>query len=84
MDLRTTFGKNLKYYRFKNNFSQEKLAELADISTNYVSQTELGQHSVDFLVIERLSKALNIEPFQLFLKANDEKLPRRIDMKYRK
>ena len=80
MNLRSTFGKNLKSYRFQKKFTQAKLAEKIDVSTNYISRIELGKHSVDFDKIEELCKHLNIEPFQLFLKPKDEKLPRRIDM----
>lgn len=80
MDLRRIFGKNLKYYRFQKKYSQAKLAEMVDISSNYVSQLERGKHSVDFDVLEDICKYLGIEPFQLFLKPKEEKLPRRIDM----
>ena len=81
MDLRQIFGKNLKSFRFQNGLTQEKLAELVDISINYVSQLEAGLHSADFDVIERLSKCLNIEPYQLFLEPKNEILPKRVDMK---
>ena len=81
MNLRHIFGRNLKSYRHKKGYTQAKLAEMTDISTNYVSQLELGQHSVDFDILERLCKCLEIEAFQLFLKPKDENLPRRIDMK---
>ena len=82
MDLRFIFGKNLKYYRFKKKYTQEKLAELIDVSPNYISQLEAGLHSADFGVIEKLAEKLDIEPFQFFLEPKEHKLPRRIDMKY--
>lgn len=80
MDLQRIFGKNLKYYRFQKKLTQQDLAEKADLSVNYISQLENGQHSADFTVIERLSKVLSIEPFQLFLTPKDMDFPRRIDM----
>ena len=81
MNLRTTFGKNVKYYRFQSKYTQEKLAEKINISPTYLSEVERGMHSLDFDKIEKLCKILNIEPFQLFLpKKQDIKLPRRIDM----
>ena len=81
MNLRTIFGKNVKHYRFQSKYTQEQLAEKADISTTYLSEIERGIHSLDFDKIEKLSKALNIEPFQLFLPNNfNTSLPRRIDM----
>jgi len=80
MDVRYTFGKNVKYYRFLNHYTQAQLAELIDISPTYLSELERGMHSLDFDKIGLLSKSLKIEPFQLFLQAKDINLPRRIDM----
>lgn len=70
----------MKYYRFQNNFTQEKLAEKLNISTTYLSELERGMHSMDFDKIEKLCTSLNIEPFQLFLQPKDLNLPKRIDM----
>lgn len=81
LNLKITFGKNIKYYRFQKGFTQEQLAEKIDISTTYLSELERGMHSLDFEKIERLSSILNVEPFQLFLTYNNRNLPRRIDMK---
>lgn len=80
MNVRHTFGKNLKYYRFQKNYTQAKLAEKIDISPTYLSELERGMHSLDFDKIGILSECLGIEPFQLFLQAKDVDLPRRIDM----
>ncbi len=80
MNLKHVFGKNLKFYRFQKKYTQAKLAEKIDVSTNYISRIEMGKHSVDFEKIEELCKYLDIEPFQLFLKPKNEYLPRRIDM----
>ena len=81
MELKKTFGKNVRYYRFKKKYTQAKLAELLDVSTNYVSRMERGQHSTSFDVIEELSKILDIEPYKFFLKSKDTDLPLRVDMK---
>ena len=81
MNLRSLFGKNLKYYRFQSRLTQEKLAEKINISPTYLSEIERGMHSLDFDKIEKLCKCLNVEPFQLFLPHNHNvNLPRRIDM----
>ena len=61
IELKKTFGKNVRYYRFKKKYTQAKLAELLDVSTNYVSRMERGQHSASFDVIEELSKILDVE-----------------------
>ena len=81
MNLRNIFGKIVKHYRFQVKYTQEQLSEKADISTTYLSEIERGMHSLDFDKIEKLSNALNVEPFQLFLPSNfNTNLPRRIDM----
>ena len=67
MNLKQTFGKNVKYYRFKNHYTQEKLASLVNTSPKYISRIELGQHNPSLDMIEKIAKALNIEPNKLFL-----------------
>lgn len=60
MILRQTFKDNLIYYRKKKKLSQEKLAELSDISTNYIGDIERGNRKVTIDTIEKISKGLNI------------------------
>lgn len=57
---------NIKYYRYTNNLSQEKLAELCSLSPRYITDIERGKHTPTILKIERIAKALNIEPYVLF------------------
>ncbi len=57
---------NVKYYRYKNNLSQEKLAELCNLSPRYITDIERGLHCPTIPKIELISKALNIEPYELF------------------
>jgi len=68
MDLKQIFGNNIKYYRYQRKITQEKLSELADISLSYLSQIENGNYGPSFETIELLSKVLNVEPFELFIK----------------
>ena len=35
---------NIKYYRYVNNYSQEKLAELSKLSSRYITDVERGLH----------------------------------------
>ena len=55
-----SFGKNLQMLRKKNQLSQERLAEMLDVSRQAVSKWELGEGypEVDKLLI--LSKKLNV------------------------
>lgn len=58
---------NIKYYRYLNNFSQEKLAELCRLSPRYITDVERGLHCPTIPKIESIAKAFNIEPYQLFI-----------------
>ena len=40
MKLKTILGKNVKYHRYRKNYTQEKLAELLQVSPNYVGRLE--------------------------------------------
>lgn len=58
---------NIKYYRYINNYSQEKLAELSKLSPRYITDVERGLHCPTIPKLEMLAKSLNIEPYQLFI-----------------
>lgn len=58
---------NIKYYRYVNNYSQEKLAELSKLSPRYITDVERGLHCPTIPKIESIAKSLKIEPYQLFI-----------------
>lgn len=58
---------NIKYYRYLNNYSQEKLADLSQLSPRYITDVERGLHCPTIPKIESIAKSLNIEPYQLFV-----------------
>lgn len=58
---------NIKYYRYVNNYSQERLAELSKLSPRYITDVERGLHCPTIPKIESIAKSLNIEPYQLFI-----------------
>lgn len=58
---------NIKYYRYLNNYSQEKLAELSKLSPRYITDVERGLHCPTIPKIESIANSLNIEPYKLFL-----------------
>lgn len=58
---------NIKYYRYVNNYSQERLAELSELSSRYITDVERGLHCPTIPKIESIAKSLNIEPYQLFV-----------------
>ena len=64
-DLRTVLGGNLKRYRTIKGFSQAKLAEILDISTNFVSDMETGKRWLSSDTLVNLADALNVEVYEL-------------------
>lgn len=66
MTLKQVLGKNIRYFRFKNNLTQEKLAEFLDISVTYVSDIELGKSNVSLDLIEKIAHYFEQEYKELF------------------
>lgn len=64
----TIFCDNVRYYRKLNQLTQEKLAELADISISYVKQIESSNEykNISLTTILKISKALDIGVTTLF------------------
>jgi transcriptional regulator with XRE-family HTH domain len=65
--LREILGKNLRENRRKCGFSQEKLAEMAGISTQYLAMIEIARKFPTAEVLERLAGAMGIKVYELFL-----------------
>ncbi len=64
---------NIKYYRYLNNYSQEKLAELSKLSPRYITDVERGLHCPTIPKIEAIANSLNIEPHILFMNLDRDK-----------
>lgn len=64
---------NIKYYRYVNNYSQEKLAELSKLSPRYITDVERGLHCPTIPKLESIAKSLNIEPYILFMNEDRDK-----------
>ena len=64
---------NIKYYRYVNNFSQEKLAELSKLSPRYITDVERGLHCPTIPKLEVIANSLNIEPHILFMNTERDK-----------
>jgi len=65
-DIKEIFAENLKKNRREKGLTQEKLAEIADISLRYIAMLELGKSFPSGEMLEKLAKALDIQAFQLF------------------
>ena len=58
---------NIKYYRYVNNYSQEKLAELAHVSRSHISAIEAPgiAHPFSLEVFYNIADALEVDPADL-------------------
>ena len=72
-DLFKVIGKNIKYYRSlynleKGKMTQEKLAELADVSTALIANVESDKinQGISVFTLWKISKALEIHVENLF------------------
>lgn len=59
------FGNNVQKYRKNKHLSQEKLAEIACLHRTYIGMIERAEKNITLINIEKISKALNVEIFDL-------------------
>ena len=60
-ELLLKLGNKIRYERVRRHFSQEKLAELANINMRSVSTIECGATDVKFSTLYKIANALEIE-----------------------
>lgn len=56
----TEIGKRIKIARIREGISQEKLAELVELSPSHMSNIETGTTRVSLVAIVRIANALNV------------------------
>ena len=66
-DLRNTMGANLKRYRKNKGLSQGQLAEILDISPNFISELETGKRWLSSDTLVSMAEALSIEAYELLM-----------------
>lgn len=66
MSLKKIVGKNIRYYRLKIGWTQEKLAIRAKLHSHYLSRLELGQENATLETLEKVAKTLQLDPKELF------------------
>jgi len=74
-EIRAIFGKNVKIFRTRRNWSQSDLAEHANISLNFLGDIERGNKWPHPDTLTKLADALEIKVFELFIEENDEFIP---------
>jgi transcriptional regulator with XRE-family HTH domain len=59
------FGATVRDFRTKLGYSQEMLAEIANLHRTYIGGVERGERNVSLINIIRLASALKVAPSQL-------------------
>ncbi len=59
------FGESVRRLRNSKGLSQEKLAELAGLHRTYIGMIERAEKNITLVNIEKIAKALNVEPKEL-------------------
>jgi len=65
-DLRKVLSFNMKQYRKKLGFSQAKLAEMVNVSNNYIALIETGRRFPSITMLELIAATLKIDILELF------------------
>jgi DNA-binding XRE family transcriptional regulator len=65
MDLRDILAANLRRLRNEKGLAQDDLAYEAKVSRSYLSQLEKGSFYASLKILEKLAKALGVEPHEL-------------------
>ena len=60
------FGKRLKSLRLDHNLTQLELAEILDMSPNFIGMIERGERNTTVENVFKIARALNIKPSNLF------------------
>jgi transcriptional regulator with XRE-family HTH domain len=71
--IKAIFGANIKYYRKKQRFSQEKLAEKLGITPKHLSTIETGTTFVSASLLEKFAGQLHVSASALFY--SDDETP---------
>ncbi|MDD3594166.1 MAG: helix-turn-helix transcriptional regulator [Candidatus Gastranaerophilales bacterium] len=62
-----TIQQNIKKYRLQKGLTQDRLSEMAGISSDYLSEIERGKCIPSLKRLILIAKTLDIEPYKLLL-----------------
>ena len=66
-ELKKLLGKRIREIRVARNLTQENLSELTDIGASSISKIESGHFHPTDENLERIAKALKVEPYKLYM-----------------
>lgn len=72
MDIKNTFGKNVRLTREKLGWSQEELAEFSGYHRTYISGIERGRRNPTISVSQNIAKALAVPLHKLLCEVKRE------------
>jgi len=64
-DPRTMFGTAVRRERLRRKFSQEELADRAELDRSYIGQVERGETNISLMNLVKIADALNVGPERL-------------------
>lgn len=64
-DLQKIVGLNVRRLRHARGMSQEALAHEVDVHRTYIGGIERGERNLSLRSVERLAKAIGVEPIEL-------------------
>ncbi len=67
-------AKQIIFHRKQNNYSQEKLAEKADVHPTYIGKIERGEMNPSIVFLDKIARAFNITLAQLLTFPDDKKI----------
>lgn len=61
-----TIGERVRYFRLYRGFTQEELAEKANVHYTYIGGIERGERNISLETLNKITEALEISPTDLF------------------
>lgn len=71
MDAVVLLGLNVRKYRKQKSMTQEELGLDTEMERSYVSDLERGTRNPSVRAVERLAKALDVQPYLLLMPIED-------------
>lgn len=59
-------GKIIRYYREKNNFTQEYVSDLSQIDRTYIARIEAGKANPSIKVLHKIARIFNLTLSEFF------------------
>jgi transcriptional regulator with XRE-family HTH domain len=63
---RKTIGDAIRKFRLRAEFTQERLAELADLNPKYLGEVERGEKIISIEALMRIAKAVGVRVREFF------------------